>query len=353
MRPVRFGVGIYTAEPLTSVVQQAKLAERLGYDSLWLLDSQLVGREVYATMAMCALETERIKIGSGVAVPYTRHATVTACAFATLDELAHGRFLLGIGRGDSAVLGIGGQLPKFREFGTYVDQVERLLRGEQIEINGKPIRLQFLDRSRLPDAPTYVAVGGPRAIEFGCSIANRIIVHSGAGEVMINRAMDLVRGGARKAGKDLANMEIVWWVHASIDDDWSKVKEHYRPRMVGKFRHTRPVDLEELGVHLDAETIERAKNSYNFVDHATAGAAHGVWADLFPDPVWKQVALLGTARECYETVRKGLESNPEISHFVINPPPSGFGITVEGVMETFAKDIAARLRSEAALARLS
>jgi 5,10-methylenetetrahydromethanopterin reductase len=347
---MRFGVGIYTGhgEPLQTVMEQARLAERLGYDSLWLLDSQLVGREVYATMACCAMATERIEICSGVTQPYTRHATVTACGHATINELAPGRVALGIGRGDSAVLGIGGKLPSFKEFGQYVDQVDRLLRGEVIELNGKPAQLTFLDKD-LPPVKTYVAVGGPRALEFGPALADRIIIHAGAGEIMISRSMEHLRTGAQKAGKDLSKMEVVWWVHTSIDDDWSKVKEHYRPKM-GGLRHKRPVSLEELGVHLDAETVEKIKNAYSFLDHATPGAAHGVWADVFPDAVWKQYALLGTEAECFETVRKGLEANPEINHFVINPPVAGFGITIEGIIERFARGVMERLKAEKVIA---
>jgi 5,10-methylenetetrahydromethanopterin reductase len=347
---MRFGIGIYTGhgEPLQTIMEQARLAERLGYDSLWLLDSQLVGREVYATMACCALATQRIQIGSGVTQPYTRHATVTACGHVTVNELAPGRVAMGIGRGDSAVLSIGGKLPSFTEFGRYVGQVDRLMRGEQIEINGKPVQLRFLDTS-LPPAKTYVAAGGPQALEFAPSVGDRIIVHSGAGQIMIDRAMEHLRAGARKAGKDLSRMEVVWWVHASIDDDWNKVKDHYRPKMIG-LRHRRPVSLEELGVHLDAETVEKIKAAYNFLDHATPGAEHGVWADVFPDHVWKAWALLGTEEECSETVRQGLENNPEINHFVINPPVAAFGITIEDILERFARGVIQRLKAEKIIA---
>ena len=352
MTNVRFGVGIYTAEPLPAVVEQAKLVERLGYDSVWLLDSQLVGRELYATMAAVGLSTTRVLIGSGVTQTYTRHSTVTACGHATIDDVAPGRVALGIGRGDSAVLGIGGTLPTFTEFARYIDECRRLMAGERFELAGKTVGLKFVDPAKPPKVPIYVAASGPQALELACRIGDGVIIHCGAGEVMIGRAMEHVREGARKAGKSLTDLDIVWWVHTSIDDDWSKVKEHYRPKMVSKFRHKRPVSIEEqLGGALDAETFEKAKNSYNFMEHATAGAAHGAWADLFPDELWKQEAFLGTPDEVYERCRVGLERNPEIGHVVINPPASGFGITVEKVYERFAHGVIERLRSDKVLAR--
>ena len=345
MRNVRFGVGIYTAEPLPVVTEQVRLVERLGYDSVWLLDSQLVGRELYATMAAAALATDRVLIGSGVTQPYTRHVTVTACGHATIDDLAPGRVALGIGRGDSAVLGVGGTLPGFTEFARHIDELRKLMTGERFEMAGKTVGLKFVDPTEPKRIPIYVAASGPQALALACKLGDGVIIHCGAGEVMIGRAMELVREGAKKAGKDLADLDVVWWVHTSIDDDWAKVKEHYRPKMISKFRHKRPVSIEEQGVTLDAATFEEAKNSYNFMEHATSGAAHGVWADVFPDDVWRQEAFLGTADEVYETCRRGLAANPEISHVVINPPASGFGITVEAVYERFARGVIDRLRA--------
>lgn len=351
-RDVRFGVGIYTAEPLPNIIAQSRLVEQLGYDSVWLLDSQLVGRELYATMGAVALSTDRLLIGSGVTQPYTRHATVTACGHATVDDLAPGRVLLGIGRGDSAVLGIGGTPPTFAEFRRYIEECRRLMRGDRFELNGKTVGLQFVKPDHPKHIPIYIAASGPQALELAVRHGDGVIIHCGAGEVMIGRAMEHVREGARKSGRDLSTIDVVWWVHTSIDDDWAKVKEHYRPKMVSKFRHKRPVSIEEqLGDTVDKETLERAKNSYNFMEHATAGAAHGVWADLFPDELWKQEAFLGNAADVYERARIGLEKNPEISHVVINPPASGFGITVEAIYERFAHGVMQRLRGAGAMAR--
>ena len=136
MGKVRFGIHIYTADTIQKTIAQVKLAEELGLDTMWLLDSQLVGRELYTTMVASAQQTTKIKIASGVTVPYTRHPTVTACAFATLHELDPGRFILGMGRGDSAVLGIGVQPSAMRQFRGDVDMIRRLLGGESVEYNG-------------------------------------------------------------------------------------------------------------------------------------------------------------------------------------------------------------------------
>jgi 5,10-methylenetetrahydromethanopterin reductase len=347
---MRFGVGIYTGEPLPHIVEQVKLAESLGYDTVWLLDSQFAGREVYVTMATCARETSKILIGSGVTQTFTRHPSITACAFATLNELAPGRFLLGIGRGDSAVRSLGLKPVPFAQVRKDLAIIRGLLAGDEVEINGRLLRIKFVDPARPPHIPLYYAAGGPRATQLAPSFSDNVIMHCGAGVLSISRAVEWVREGAQKVGKDLANMDLVWWVHASIDEDWEKVKKHYGAKIVSRLRHQKAVGLEEVGVKLDPETFQKALDAYNFVDHATAGAPHAAYAYLFPDAAWKEFALVGNPRECYETVREGLKRNPDVTHMVINPPVSGFGITVEGIMETFARDIIGRLRAGAVIA---
>ena len=78
-------------------------AEALGYASAWLADSQMIWSDCYATLALAADRTERIRLGTGVAVTGTRPAPVTAAAIATINALAPGRTFLGVGAGNTAL----------------------------------------------------------------------------------------------------------------------------------------------------------------------------------------------------------------------------------------------------------
>src|SRR5678816_4839729 len=73
----------------------AQLAERTGYDYLWLADERFF-REVYACLTLCALRTRRIRLGPCVTDPYSRHPALTAMAIATLDEISGQRAVLGL-----------------------------------------------------------------------------------------------------------------------------------------------------------------------------------------------------------------------------------------------------------------
>ena len=339
MRKIRFGIGIYTGDTIQKTIGQVKLAEELGLDSVWLLDSQLVGREVYATMVACAQQTTKIQIASGVTHTYTRHPTVTACAFATLHELDPGRFILGIGRGDSAVRGLGLQPTPLRQFRTEVEMIRRLLSGESVEYNGKDIRLMFLDPANPPRIPLYLAVAGPQSLRWAYKIADGVMVHTvGANQEKVDRRLEMVKQAAAEAGKNTSDLDVLWWVHASIGDDWHAVKEHARPK-VSRFSESKVADLKRLGLELDDETWQKAIAAYDFLDHATSGAAHGWTGDLIPDPLWKELALIGNAEEVGQRVKQTLERHPEISHFVINPPVAGFGLTYESIMTEFATKV--------------
>jgi 5,10-methylenetetrahydromethanopterin reductase len=99
---MKFDVGILADEPVPSIVRQVQLAESLGFDTAWIADTHLVCRELWATLATCALGTSRIKIGPGVTVPHTRHISVTASAAVTVSEMTPDRVVVGIGTGDSS-----------------------------------------------------------------------------------------------------------------------------------------------------------------------------------------------------------------------------------------------------------
>ena len=115
---MKFDVGILASQPLPVLVRQVQLAESLGFDTAWIADTHLVCRELWVTLAACAAGTSRIRLGPGIAVPHTRHISVTASAIATLHELAEGRVVIGIGTGGSAAETMGLSVGKVARIAT-------------------------------------------------------------------------------------------------------------------------------------------------------------------------------------------------------------------------------------------
>ena len=106
-------------------------AEALGYSHAWLADSQMIWSDCYAALALVADRTERIRIGTGVAVTGTRPAPVTASAIATINALAPGRTFLGVGAGNTAMRMMGQPPQRIAELDRTLRELRPLLLGEE------------------------------------------------------------------------------------------------------------------------------------------------------------------------------------------------------------------------------
>src|SRR5437764_714055 len=104
-------------------------AETLGYDSVWVTDSQMLFSDCYAVLALAARQTTRLRLGPGTAICGTRIPPVQVAAIATLNRLAPGRIFLGIGTGNTAMRSMGQRPMRIAEFAEYLRVLSALLRG--------------------------------------------------------------------------------------------------------------------------------------------------------------------------------------------------------------------------------
>ena len=77
----------------------AKRAEELGFSHAWFYDTQMLSADCFVAMGAAAVNTSKIRLGTGVLIPSNRIPAVTANAFATLNQLAPGRIDFGVGTG--------------------------------------------------------------------------------------------------------------------------------------------------------------------------------------------------------------------------------------------------------------
>ena len=166
---MEFGICIDTHVSKWDLV---RYAEELGYDRAWVPDSQMIWSDCYATLALAAANTRRIKLGTGVAIAATRLAPVTAHSIASINQIAPGRTFLGTGNGHTAMRVMGQKPMPVAEFREYLKVVSALLHGEAVEytFRGRTREIKFLHRDRrfinLDDPiPIYVAADGPRVCE--------------------------------------------------------------------------------------------------------------------------------------------------------------------------------------------
>lgn len=139
-----FGIALPTAADSWRVVQRA---EELGFTHAWFYDTQMLCADCFVAMGAAAVNTRRIRLGTGVLVPSNRIAPVTANALASLNKLAPGRIDFGIGTGFTARRAMGFGAVKIKTMEAYIGQVYGLLRGEIVEFDmeGERRKIRFLN----------------------------------------------------------------------------------------------------------------------------------------------------------------------------------------------------------------
>ncbi|MFC6236987.1 LLM class flavin-dependent oxidoreductase [Longivirga aurantiaca] len=147
---------------------RALRAEQRGFSSIRFWDSPLVAGDVIVNAAAAAVSTQRIRIGTGVYVPWTRDPAVTACAFASLNALAPGRLELTAGTGRTARRSYGLTPQRLEDFARHMTAVRALLRGDdaQVVAEGRTSTVRLLHPGRVLNTADPVAISiaaaGPR-----------------------------------------------------------------------------------------------------------------------------------------------------------------------------------------------
>ncbi len=333
-----FDIGILANQPVPAIVRQVQLAEALGYETAWIADSHLVCRELWVTLTACALGTSRIKLGPGVTVPHTRHLSVTASAILTLEELAPGRIVLGIGTGGSSAQTMGLKLEQVARVSTLdsmVTGIRRLMRREAIRFeSGSEGAVAWLDRPR--PVPIYVAGSGPKMLAAAGRLGNGVIMYASTSPPILRAGLERVAAGAAASGRRLGELDVALWAPMSIARDGALARDHARGRVASALRHPLPVPFAPD----DQAVVDRLRAEYDAFQHATAGSRHRT---LVPDRLVELMALAGTPEEVLEQVER-LRQVPEILRVILLPQVPGKDfIERESILTMFAEEVMARV----------
>jgi 5,10-methylenetetrahydromethanopterin reductase len=153
----------------------ARRAEALGYDRIWLFDSAALYEDVYVHLAQIAEATSRIGLGTSVLVPNLRHVMTTASAIATIARLAPGRLACAFGTGFTARAVLGQKPLSWKLTRTYLEQLRGLLRGEVVEIEGRPCQMIHHASLALPrpiEVPLLLSAFGPKGLAITRELAD-------------------------------------------------------------------------------------------------------------------------------------------------------------------------------------
>jgi 5,10-methylenetetrahydromethanopterin reductase len=204
---MRFGFGV-NPQGIGDAIAAGAQAEKLGFDRIGIWDSPVAHREAWVTLGAVAAATKSLRLGPWVTNGITRHPVVTAAAAATLDDIAPGRVILGVGTGDSGVYNLGAGGAKLADLEEFVAAVRGLLNRGRATWRGQPLALDWPgDR----DIKIFVSAHGPRALRLAGRIGDGVIVGSGVSPKAIAGARELIATGCAEAGKDESSVE-TWWM---------------------------------------------------------------------------------------------------------------------------------------------
>jgi 5,10-methylenetetrahydromethanopterin reductase len=242
------------AHPIREGMEHARYAEAKGFDAVWQAESRLV-REATVPMAAFAAVTERIKVGSGVADCWSRNPARLAATFSTLDDLAPGRVLLGLGAWwDPLARKVGIERAKpltvMREV---VTVVRALLHNETVTFDGEHVHLDgveldYVYQERRPkDVPIYIGATGMQMMELTGEIADGVVLNYLVSPDYNARAMDHLAVGADRAGRTVDDLDRPQLVVCSVHEDRATALDMAR-MMVTQYLGQQPHIMKASGV---------------------------------------------------------------------------------------------------------
>lgn len=194
---MRVGLRIPPCVSVPEVAETARLAEAAGFTDLWVPDSQTLWRDAFVTLAGIAGSTRHARIGTAVTNVITRHPSVVATAARTVAELAPGRFVLGVGVGNSAVGPVG------------------LRPSTNAGLRAGVAAL----RQGLAGVPLHIAASGPRNLALAGELADGVILLAGASPPLVAEAVGMVRQAARTAGRPVPQVTVSAFCHVTDDPE--------------------------------------------------------------------------------------------------------------------------------------
>ena len=304
---VRFGINYMPTGSPPEVVRWARLVEELGYEILGISDSQSICRDVYMTLALCAVNTERIRLGPRVVTPVTRHPAVAASAAATLEELAPGRTMLGIGSGDSAAFNIGLRPASLAELRAYAETIRALLTEGRATYHGAEASLTW-GRARVP---IYLAASGPKTLRLAGRIADGVVIRTGLLPEIVRDSIAQVRAGAQEAGRDPGAIDMWWWPDVTVAESRREAVAEIAMSLAVAGNHLSRFTTE--GKHIPPDLLEKVKvlgQRYVFSSHTLPGSANGRLIEELGlvDYLADRFAAAGTPADCIAKIEAAAEA---------------------------------------------
>lgn len=231
---MKLAIGFNPVLGIREAEKSAAVAEKLGFDSIWMHES-LYQRDVVTYLSAMASATSKIRLGSGVINTFTRHPVTAATTFATLSELSGGRVNLGLGVGSFPTIPLIGhrifpvkETRPLRRLKEYVKIVKMVWEGNKVDYDGEFFHVHNLTMGFKTDGkvPVYIASLSPQTQAFAATVADGVILSPALNTAWGTRRMvENVERGEAKRGSPV---ERASYMLTSLDPDPKKAAQAVR-----------------------------------------------------------------------------------------------------------------------------
>lgn len=289
-----FGIEFVPSDPVLKIAYYTKLAEDNGFDNVWITD-HYNNRDVYTTLAVLALNTNRIRLGSGVTNPYTRNIAVTASSIGAVNELSGGRAVLGIGPGDKATFDAMGvewtkPLKMARES---IEALRGFFNGKKVSLEGECVCINGAKLAfKTGNIPIYLGAQGPKMLELAGEVADGVLINASHPKDF-EFAVRQIKTGAERAGRSLKDVDVTAYACFSVDKKAERAVD--AARIVVAFIVAGSPDsvLERHGIPVEAKTE---------LGGAIAKGDFGSLMGMVTSDMIDAFSICGTPEECAERI---------------------------------------------------
>lgn len=304
------------AAPLPRVAEIAGRLELAGWTGVGMVDSQNLAPDPYVFLTLAAGGTEHLKLMTGVTNVVNRHPAVTASSALSVQAVSDGRFVLGIGRGDSALAHIGRAPARVGWFEQYLKAVCAYCRHEEVPFDEVPVPdhiappvadLNLADTpsesrirwaKKVDPVPVEVSATGKRVIEATARHADRVMLAVGAQPERVRWGIETAAAAAEAVDRDPSTVGFGAYVNVVCHDDPA------RARAIGRGAASLFIRFSAMhgtvnGPADDAqkEVFESVHRNYDMHHHARdTGSQTTVITDDFLDTF----AIMGSVDHCVD-----------------------------------------------------
>ena len=291
------GVALQGRYPPGVFEDMVRVVDGCGYDYLWLTDSSLHTRNPYMHLTLAARLTTRMVLGTAVTNPQTRHPGIVAVNAASLEELAPGRTILGIGAGDRPLRSLGLRPARLLEMRESIDAIRRLLSGEHVTYEGQGFTMDdaHLRFDAAYHIPVFISASGPKTLELAGEIADGVIFLGGLFRDGVAYGLEHIERGAERAGRSRPHVSV--FGYGAIDDKDPAGALQVARSIAAWFPQTAPMYCDLAG--LDPAISAEVKARYAGGEFQEALAA----ASIMPEEFVKKMAFAGDSEQALAHLR--------------------------------------------------